>query len=100
MTRHKYRNNMLASLHYLSWNTILIESELTFISPVYLRFTDEGRTIALIGAQENISWVGVASSNVTIDVLITAAVMPFILVPLTEETSPLFTEKHKFTIFG
>ena len=91
---------MLASLHYLSWNTVIIESELTFISPVYLRFTDKGRTIALIGAQENISWVGIATSNVTIDVLITAAVMPFILVPLTEETSPLFTEKHKFTIFG
>ena len=41
---------MLASLLYLSWNTVVFESQLTFIAPVYLRFTDEGRTVALIGA--------------------------------------------------
>ena len=63
----------------------MLSSQLTFISPVYLRFTNEGRTIALIGAKEDISGVGVATSDVTSDVLITSAVMPLILVPLTKE---------------
>ena len=91
MTRHIYRNNVLASLLCLSWNNVSIESQLTFIAPVNLRFADEGRTVALICAKEYISGVGVATPDVTSYALSASAIMPLMIVPLAiaEETVPL-----------
>ena len=101
MTMFKNVNTILTSLLYLSWNIVILDIQLTFISPVNLWFTDKGRTVALVCAQENISGVGVAATNVTIDALITSAIMPLILVPLTtaEETVPLFTETQIHNIW-
>ena len=94
-------NTLLTSLLNLSWNIVILDIQLTFISPVNLWFTDKGRTVALVGAQENISGVGVAATNVTIDALITSPIMSLILVPLTtvEETVPLFTETQIHNIW-
>ena len=58
---------------------------LTFVASVDLWFPNEGRTVALVGAKEDICGISNASTNITGDILTSTPVMAFILISTSSE---------------
>ena len=56
---------------------------LTFVTAIELRFADESWTVAHIAAQEGICRVGIATTNVAVDLTASATIMPLILTATT-----------------
>ena len=64
---------------------------LTFIASVELWLADEGRTVDLIAAEEDVGGVGVAAPDIARDILPTAPVVALMLLTAASEKAiPLY----------